>query len=122
MAFAAVPAGASPAEWVNSIKGVKPNDQFVALDRRLLEDCIARALAAAPTVASEEDGKDALIAKLQQRGATELDVILRLTVQLRDALDAIRDLLPATGNAYHPAYAKGAKVLRAFEESKNEQS
>ena len=32
-------------EWVNSIPGVKPADQFIALDRRLFEDCVQRALA-----------------------------------------------------------------------------
>lgn len=37
------------ADWVNSIAGVKPSDQFIALDRRLFEDCIERALSASPT-------------------------------------------------------------------------
>jgi hypothetical protein len=59
--------------------------------------------------------KDAIIAKLQKRSATELDAVLRLSLLLRDAIDAIRDLLPVLGNGYHDAYRKGAKVLRAFE-------
>ncbi len=36
--------GRDAAAWVNSIKGVRPADQFIALDRRLFEDCITRAL------------------------------------------------------------------------------
>lgn len=36
--------GQDAATWANSIKGVKPADQFIALDRRLFEDCITRAL------------------------------------------------------------------------------
>jgi hypothetical protein len=32
--------------WVNSIPGVKPSDQFIALDRRAFEDCVDRVLKA----------------------------------------------------------------------------
>jgi hypothetical protein len=45
----------SPADWVNSMDGVRPNDQFIALDRRLFEDCIRRALTNA-RASSEEPG------------------------------------------------------------------
>lgn len=41
-------AGRDAAAWVNSIKGVKPTDQFIALDRRAFEDCITRVLASLP--------------------------------------------------------------------------
>lgn len=45
------------ADWVNSIPGVKAADQFIALDRRVFEDCVARALAATQPATSQE-GED----------------------------------------------------------------
>jgi hypothetical protein len=35
----------SAAAWVNSIPGVRPTDQFIALDRRAFERCVERAMA-----------------------------------------------------------------------------
>ena len=40
------PTSATASDWVNSIPGVRSTDQFIALDRRVFEDCIDRALAA----------------------------------------------------------------------------
>jgi len=45
---------ASASDWVNSIPGVKATDQFIALDRRLFEDCVSRAIAATQPATSQE--------------------------------------------------------------------